>query len=198
MLNCFSHIWIFAILWTLCDLWTIALQAPLSMGFSWQEYWIGLPHPPPGDLPNPGIEPFSSVTESCPTLCDLMNCSTPGVPVHYQLPEFTQTHVHWVNDAIQPSHPLSSPSPPAPNPSQHQSLFQWVNSLHEVAKVLEFQLQHHSFQRTPRTDLLIECLGWIFFQSKGLSRIFSTPWKMGKAIQCKVKILALRFRWAGS
>ena len=66
--------------------------------------------------------------------------STPGLPVHHQFPEFTQTHVHWVGDAIQPSHPLSSPSPPAPNPSQHQSLFQWVNSLHEVAKVLEFQL----------------------------------------------------------
>ena len=77
---------------------------------------------------------FSSVTQSCPTLC------TPGLPVHHQLPEFTQTHVHRVRDTIQPSHPLSSPSPPAPNPSQHQSLFQWVNSLHEVAKVLEFQL----------------------------------------------------------
>ena len=65
---------------------------------------------------------FSSVTQSCPTLCDPMNCSTPGLPVHHQLPEFTQTHVHPVSDAIQPSHPLSSPSPPAPNPSQHQSL----------------------------------------------------------------------------
>ena len=73
--------------------------------------------------------------------------------IHHQLLEFTQTHVHWVSDAIQPSHPLSSPSPPAPNPSQHQSLFQWVNSSHEVAKVLEFQLQHHSFQRNPRADL---------------------------------------------
>ena len=71
---------------------------------------------------------FSSVTQSCPTLCDPMNRSTPGLPVHHHLPEFTQTHVHRVSDAIQPSHPLSSPSPPAPNPSQHQSLFQWVNS----------------------------------------------------------------------
>ena len=97
---------------------------------------------------------FSLVTQSWPTLCDPMNCSTPGLPVHHQLPEFTQTHVHRVGDAIQPSHPLSSPSPPAPNPFQHQSLFQWVNSSHEVAKVLEFQLQHHSFQRTSRTDLL--------------------------------------------
>jgi len=81
-----------------------------------------------------------SVTQSCPTLCDPMNRSTPGLPVHHQLPEFTQTHIHQVGDAIQPSYPPSSPSPPAPNPSQHQSLFQWVNSSHEVAKVLEFQL----------------------------------------------------------
>ena len=97
---------------------------------------------------------FSSVTQLCLTLCDPMNSSTPGLPVHHHLPEFTQTHVHQVRDAIQPSHPLSSPSPPAPNPSQHHSLFQWVNSSHEVAKVLEFQLYHHSFQRTPRADLL--------------------------------------------
>ena len=96
---------------------------------------------------------FSSVTQSCPTLCDPMNCSTPGLPVHHQLPEFTQTHVHRVGDAIQPSHPLLSPSPPAPNPSQHQGLFQWVNFSHEVAKVLEFQPQHQSFQWTPRIDL---------------------------------------------
>ena len=82
---------------------------------------------------------IGSVAQSCPTLCDPMNCSTPGLPVPHQLPEFTQTHVHRVSDAIQPSHPLSSPSPPAPNPSQHQTLFQWVNSSHEVAKVLEFQ-----------------------------------------------------------
>ena len=97
---------------------------------------------------------FSSVTQSCLTLHDPMNHRTPGLPVHHQLPEFTQTHVHRVNDVIQPSHPLSSPSPPAPNPSQHQGLFQWVNSSHEVAKVLEFQLQHQSFQWIPRTNLL--------------------------------------------
>ena len=83
---------------------------------------------------------FSSVAQLCPTLCEPMNRSMPGLPVHHQLPEFTQTHVHGVSDAIQPSHPLSSPSPPAPNPSQHQSLFKWVNSSHEVDKVLEFQL----------------------------------------------------------
>ena len=97
---------------------------------------------------------FRAVAQSCPTLCDPMKRSPPGLPVNHQLPEFTQTHVHRVSDAIQPSHPLSSPSPPAPNPSQHQGLFQWVTSSHEVAKVLEFQLQHHSFQWTPRTDLL--------------------------------------------
>ena len=83
---------------------------------------------------------FSSDAQSCPTLCDPMNRSRPGFPVHHPLPEFSQTHVHRVSDAMQPSHPLLSPSPPAPNPSQHQSLFQWVNSSHEVAKVLEFQL----------------------------------------------------------
>ena len=83
---------------------------------------------------------FSSVAQPWPTLCDPMNRSTPGLPVHHQLPKFTQSHMHRVSDAIQASHPLSSPSPLAPNPSQHQSLFQWVNSLHEVAKVLEFQL----------------------------------------------------------
>ena len=119
-------------------------------GILQQKYWSGLPCPSPGDLPHPGIKPvspamvgrfftteptgkptfqhqsvqFSSVTQSCPTLCDPMNRSTPGLSVHHQLPEFTQTHVHRVGDAIQPSHPLSSPSPPAPNPSQHQSLFQ--------------------------------------------------------------------------
>ena len=94
---------------------------------------------------------LSSVAQSHPTLCDPMNRSTPGLPVYHQIPEFTQTQLHQVRDAIQPSHPRSSPSPPAPNPSQHQSLFQWVNSLHEV---LEFQLHHHSFQRNPRVDLL--------------------------------------------
>ena len=100
------------------------------------------------------LSSVSSVPQLCPTLCDPVNRSTPGLPVHHQLPEFTQTHAHWISDAIQPSHPLPSPSPPAPNPSQHQGLFQSVNSSHEVAKVLQFQLQHQSFQWTPRTDLL--------------------------------------------
>ena len=90
---------------------------------------------------------FSSVTQSCPTLCDPMNHSTSGLPVHHQLLESTQTHIHWVGDAIHPSHPLSSPSPPAPNPSQHQGLFQWINFLHEVAKVLDF-----SFSISPSNE----------------------------------------------
>ena len=81
---------------------------------------------------------FSSVTQSCPTLCDPMNCSTPGLPVYHQLPKFTQTHVHWVGDAIQPSHPLSSASPPAFNLTQHQGLFQWVRSLNQAAKQWSF------------------------------------------------------------
>ena len=98
---------------------------------------------------------FSLVAQSRLTLCNLMNHSTPGLPVHHQLLEFTETHVHWVGDAdSQWSHPLLSPSPPTFNLSQHQGIFQWVSSLHQVAKVLEFQLQHQSFQWTPRTDLL--------------------------------------------
>ena len=89
---------------------------------------------------------FSPVIQLCLTLCNPMNRSMPGLPIHHHLPEFTQTHVHRVGDAIQPPHSLSSPSPPAPSPSQHQGLFQRVNSSHEVGKVLEFQLQHQSFQ----------------------------------------------------
>ena len=85
---------------------------------------------------------FSSVTQLCLIPCDPMNRSIPGLPVHHQLLEFTQTHVHWVSDAIQSSHPLSSPSPPALNLSQHQGLLKWVSPSHQVAKVLEFQLQH--------------------------------------------------------
>ena len=179
VLGHFSHVWLFA------TLWTVAHQSPLSMGFFRQESWSGLPCPPPGNLPNPGIKPasltladrfftagatwkaccdmdqfssvvqsISSVTQVCPTLCNPMDCSTPGLPVHHHLPELAQTHVHWVSDAIQPSHPLSSPSPPAPNPSQHQGLFQWVSSLYQVAKGLELQLQHQSFQWIFRTDFL--------------------------------------------
>ena len=101
------------------------------------------PHFTPG--PSRHVQ-FSSVAQSSLTVCNPMNCSMPGFPVHHQLPELTQTHVHWVNDAIQPSHPLSSPSPPALNLSQQQGLFQWVSSSHQIAKVLELQLHHQSFQ----------------------------------------------------
>ena len=92
---------------------------------------------------------LSSVAQSCMTLCDPMNCSMPGLPVYHQLPESTQTHVHQVGDAIQPSHPLSSSSPPVLNLSQHQGLFTWVSSSHQVAKVLEFQLHHQSSNEHP-------------------------------------------------
>ena len=97
---------------------------------------------------------FSSVAQSCQTPCNPMDCSTPGIPVHHQPLAFIQTHVHWVSDAIQPSHPLSAPSPLTFNLSQHQGLFKWVSSSHQVAKVLEFQLQHQSFQWIFRTDFL--------------------------------------------
>ena len=135
------------------------LSCPSTCGIFWSSDQTGVPSTLAGRLSQSldyqGIpNQIRSVTQSYPTLCDPMNRSTPGLPVHHQLPEFTETHIHRVNDAIQPSPPLSSPSPPAPNPSQHQSLFQWVNSSHEVAKVLEFQLQHHSRQRNPRADLL--------------------------------------------
>ena len=122
-----------------------------------------------------GSVQFSSVQSlSHVRLCNPMNRSMPGIPVHHQLLEFIQTHVHRVGDAIQPFHPLSSPSPPAPNPFQHQSLFQWVNSLHEVAKVLEFQLQHHFFQKKSQGWSPSEWTDWFSLQSKGLSRVFST------------------------
>ena len=118
------------------------------------------------------LSQFSSVAQSCPTLCDPMNCSTPGLSVHHHLPEFTQIHVHWVGDAIQPSHPLSTPSPPAPNPSQHQSLFQWLNSSHEVAttgvSALASFLPKKSQGWSPS-----EWTGWLSLQSKGPSRVFS-------------------------
>ena len=116
---------------------------------------------------------FSSV-QSRLTLCDPMNCSMPGLSVHHQLLESTQTHVHQVSDAIQPSHPLLSPSPPAFNLSQHLGLFKWVSSSHQVAKVLEFQLHHQSFRWTPRTWWSpLGWTGWISLQSRGLSRVFS-------------------------
>ena len=139
-------------------------QAPLSMGFPGKNTGVGfhaflqgssLPGIEPRSLTSPALVgrflttssvQFSSVTQSCPTLCNPMNRSMPGLPVHHQLPEFTQTHVYLVGDATQPFHPLSSPSPPAPNLPQHQGLFKCVSSSHQVAKVLEFHLEHQSFQ----------------------------------------------------
>ena len=114
------------------------------------------------EVPSKITHQVSSVTQLCLTLCDPMDCSMPGLSVHHQCPELTQTHVHWVSDAFQPSHPLSSPSPPAFNLSQHQGLFQWVSSSYQVAKVLEFQLQYfrsdQSFQWIFRTDFLSDGL----------------------------------------
>ena len=112
---------------------------------------------------------FSSVTQPCLTLCDPMDCSTPGLPVHHQLPEFTQLHVHWVGHATQPSHALPSPSPPALNPSQHQGLCQWVSSLHQVAKVLEFQQQHNDH------FLLKKIFFWLYHTS---CRVLIPQWKI--------------------
>ena len=150
------------------------------MGFSRQEYWSRLPVPSLGDLPDAGIESvclvsralqedslpaepemgcllstfYCSVAQPCLTLCDSMDCSTPGFPVLHRLLEFAQIHVHWVNNAIQTFDPLSSPLPPALHLSQHQVLSQSVSSLHLVAIVLELQLQHQSFQWIFRVDFL--------------------------------------------
>ena len=150
----------------------LVVWASLSQdGFQCEGFWevggiyYGLVSPPSFQ--------FSSVAQLCPTLCNPMNSSTPDLSVQHQLSKFTQTHVHQVGDAIQPSHPLSSPSPPAPNPSQHQSLFQWVNSSHEVAKLLEFQPQHQLPLNTQDWSP-VGWTGWISLQSKGLTRVFSS------------------------
>ena len=142
-----SHVQLFEIPWT------IACQASPSMGPSRQEYWNGLPFSPPGELLNPGIKPTSPVTlayagrffatEPPLTLCDPMNCNTPGFPLLYYLPEFAQTHVHQVSDATQPSHPLSPPSLHALSLSHHQGLFKRISSSNQLARLLE--LQHQSF-----------------------------------------------------
>ena len=120
---------------------------------------------------------FSSLAQSCPTLCDPMNCSMPGLPVHHQLLEFTQTQAHWVGDVIQPSHPLSSPFPTAPNPSQHQSIFQWVNSLHEVQSTGVSALASFLPKNTQGWSPL-EWTGWISLQSKGLSSSHVQMWEL--------------------
>ena len=118
---------------------------------------------------------FSSVIQSCLTLCDPMDCSTPGFPVHDQLLELTQIHVHLVGDAIQPFHPLSSPSPPAFNLSQHQGLFHWVSSSHQVVKVLALRLQHQSFQRIFRKWFPLGLTGLISLQSRDSQESSPTP-----------------------
>ena len=116
---------------------------------------------------------FSSVAQSCLTLCDPMTRSTPGLPVHHHLPEFTHTHIHWVSDAIQPSHPRSSPSPPALNPSQHQRLFSNESTLHmRWPKYWSFRFSIISSKEIPGWSPS-EWTGWISLQSKGLSRVFS-------------------------
>ena len=138
-----SDFWLHQLLICGCDIWPLRTSVFLFVKWaSLQEF------PPQSSLS------VSLVTQLCPTLCDPMDCSTQGFPVHQQLPEVTQNHVHRVSDAIQPSHPLLSPSPPTFNPSQHQGLFKWVSSSHQVAKVLELQLQHQSFQWIFRTDFL--------------------------------------------
>ena len=125
--------------WILCYLireWSLVASFGQAFHISLCSEWLprnSLPHEPWGQQ-----HQFSSVTQLCLILCDLMDCSMPGLPVHHQLLEFTQTHVHWVGDAIQPSHPLSSPFSLSFNLSQHQGLFKWVSSLHHVAKLLEF------------------------------------------------------------
>ena len=150
ILSYFNHVQLFV------TQWTITHQAPLSMGI----------------LQTGILEcvQFSSVAQSCLTLCDPIDYSTPGLFVHHQLPEFTQTHAHWVSDAIQPSHPLSSPSPPAFNLSQHPGLFQWVSSSHQVAKVLELQLQHQSFQWIFRADFFR--IDWFHLVVQGTLKSF--------------------------
>ena len=107
-----------------------------------------------------------SVAQSCPTLCDPMDCSAPGLPVLHHLSELAQIHVHWVSDAIQPSYPLLSPSLPAPNPSQHQGIFQWVSSSLQVAKMLVFQLQHQSFQWIFKTSFRMDWLDLLAVQGR--------------------------------
>ena len=118
-------------------------KAPLILARNWTQFY--------GEVSFPVLS-VNSVTQLCPALCDPMDCSTPGLPVYHQLPEFIQTHVHWVNDVIQTPHPLSSSSPPSFNLSQHQGLFKGVSSSYQVAKVLELQLQRQSFQWIFRTD----------------------------------------------
>ena len=121
------------------------------------------------------VHQFNSVNHSCPSFCDPMDHSTPGFPIHHQLLELAQTHIHQISDAIQPSHPLSSPSPPAFNLSRHQGVFKWVSYSHQVAKVLELQLQHQSFQWIFRTDFLYDWLVWSSCSPRDSQESSTTP-----------------------
>ena len=140
---------------TLCDLWNVAHQVPLSMGFSRQAY-------------------CRSVAQSCPTLCDPMDSSTPGFPVHHQLPKLTQTHVHWVGDAIQPSHSLSSPFPPTFNHSQHQVFSNESVLCIRWPKYWEFQFQHPSSPSTEYSGLICFRMDWVYSCYSLLQGIFPT------------------------
>ena len=134
----------------------------------------------------------SSVAQSCPTLCDPMDCSTPGLPVHHQLPELAQTHVHQVSDAIQPPHPLLSPCPSAFSLSQHQGLFQWVSSSHQVAKVLEFQSQHSLLPINIQDCFPLGWTAWMSLLSNNCRESSPTP-------QFKsIKSLALSFLYSSA
>ena len=137
----------------------------------------------------------SSAAQSCPTLCDPVDCSTSGLPVHHQLLEFTQTHVHWVGDAIQPSHLLSSPSPPAFTLSQHEGLLQWVSSSHQVAKELDFQLQHETFQWTFSTDFLCDWLVWSLCSPRDSQESSPTPqFKSINSLMLSFSFLEIRIK----
>ena len=132
---------------------------------------------------------FSSVTQLCPTLCNPMDCSVPGLSVHHQLQEFTQAHVHWISDAIQPSllSPHPSSSPPAFNLSQHQGLFLWTSSSHQVAKVLELENQHQSFQWIFRTDCLSPS-AFSFSQHQGLFLWVSSSHQLAKVLKLQLQL----------
>ena len=161
-LFCLSYWWWWSRL-PLATPWTVACQAPMSIAFSRQEYWSGLPFPSPVQ--------FRSVVQSCLTLCDPMDpLNHARLPCPSPTPRVYQTHVHWVSDIIQPYHPLSPPSPLILNLSQHQDLFKWVSSSYHMAKVLASTsvLPMNTQDWSP-----LGWTGWISLQSKGLSRVFS-------------------------
>ena len=140
-------------------------------------------------------------TQSCPTVCDPMDYSMTGLHVHHQLPEFIQTHVHWVCDAIQPSHPLSSPSPPAFSLSQYEDLFKWVSSSHQVVKVLEFQLQHKLKYSNEYSGLISFSIDWLdLFAVQGNLKILLQHHSSKASILCcsaffKVQLTSIHDYW---